>query len=151
MAMYESRGFCPNNSFLHYGAENEVSANWERTREILGDRCGYMVYDDNNCVYNAECYIVDALVGAKGTLGIEIACALRYLVPVCIYAEKGRPICCFDLNNPYKIPANIGEREGKWILSSEEDPAKTLLLEDERFLVAIQDTEKEVNVYLFKK
>lgn len=152
MAMYEDKGYCPNNAFLHYGmnGSNEVSALWEKTKSILGDRTGYMVYSEAGCNYQ-ESYIVDALEGAKGTLGVEVATALKQLIPVCKYAEEGRMIICTDLINPYQIPAKIGEYDGKWSLCIDDDPVKTLLFEDERYLVAIQDEGEAVHIYLFKK
>lgn len=152
MAMYENRGFCPHNSFLHYNMNgNEVNPLWETTGKILGDRPGYMVYDKAMNAYKGECYIVDAMMGGTGTLGLEIACALRSMIPVCKYSETGRPIVCADLLNPYQIPAAIGQLEDEWKLCEGEDPAKTVLVQDDRYLVAIQDDGNEVKVYLFKQ
>lgn len=153
MAMYEDKGYCPNNSFFQYELEgNEVSPLWKRTKEILGDRTGYMVYSKGGANCNGCCYIVDALEGAKGTLGIEIACALKFLIPTCKYAEFGRAIICTDLINPCLIPAEICRvNSDKWTLCSSEKPEKTILIEDERYLVAIQDNKEEVHIYLYKK
>lgn len=154
MAMYESRGYCPSNEFLHYGSHNpdKVSTRWEVTRSMLGDRIGYMVYAPNASCYQG-CYIVDALKGndEESFLGIEVAAVLKTRIPVCIYAESGRPIVCTDVINPHQIPAAIIDNSGKWCLCASEDACQTLLLEDNRYLIAVQDDEKEVHLYLFKK
>ena len=150
MAMYENRGYCPNNEFLHYQMNqgNKVSDSWEKTKEILGDRIGYMVYSENGYATKSS-YIVDALAGATGTLGLDVANALKFLIPECKYAETGRPIICTDLINPYQIPANIVENDGKWNLCGES--SGTELFEDKRYLIAIQDDGQEVHIYLYKK
>jgi hypothetical protein len=150
MAMYENRGYCPANAFSWYREEKEVSATWKETEKILGDRIGYMVYSKDGYSYS-ECYVVDALVDANSFMGIEIAMTLQYLIPVCKYAEEGRPIICTDLINPYQMPAKIRENNGIWELCVDEDPSKTFLFQDERYLVSIQDDGKEVHMYLYKK
>ena len=150
MAMYEREGYCPNNAFLHYGMNGKAGEMWEKTESILGDRTGYMVYSEAGCNYH-ECYVVDALEGAEGTLGIEVATALKKLIPVCEYAKIGKKILCTDLINPYQIPAKIGEADGKWVLCMSEDPTKTLLFQDERYLIAIQDEGEAVHLYIFRK
>jgi hypothetical protein len=144
MAMFEDRGYCPANAFVR---ENAVSQLWDTTRTILGDRISYMVYDHGqNCFKGA--YIVDALKGATGTLGVEVATLLSCLIPECRYSEVGKPIVCHDLLNPFQIPS--------YMLTGYEVTAKanskdTRMIEDERYLVAIRSTEEEVHVYLYQK
>ena len=150
MAMYENKGTCPEVEFAAYSKHHEVSDFWDRTLEILEDRIGYMVYLKSCNNYKGS-YIVDALEGAEYTLGIEVACALKHLIPVCNYAECGKPIICTDLVNPYQIPAKIYECDGKWDLCLSEDKEKTLLFEDDRYLIAIQHDDEVVNIYLYKK
>lgn len=150
MAMYENKGYCPNNAFLHYGMDGnkKVSTMWDKVKDILGDRIGYMVYSENGFSYK-ECYIVDAIEGGEGSLGMEVAVTLQNLIPVCEYAKKGRPIICTDVINPHQIPVNIAETDKKWALCTDDE--KTFLFEDERYLVAIQNNSEEVNIYLYKK
>jgi hypothetical protein len=142
--MFEERGYCPANAF---GMGNAVSPYWDTTRNILGNRILYMVYDHGqNCFKGA--YIVDALKGATGTLGVEVATLLSYLIPECRYSEVGKPIVCHDLVNPFQIPS--------YMLTGYEITAKAnskdiSMIEDERYLVAIRSTKEEVHVYLYQK
>ena len=133
MAMYETLGFCPNNSFLHYQLENEVPAIWERTREILGDRTGYMVYTPNGYVDHEWCYVVDCLIGSTSTLGVRVASKLKELIPNCKYAVTGRKILVTDLTNRESV-GSVGQ-----------------FLEDERYLVNIVEEGDAVHLYFFKK
>lgn len=157
MAMYEDRGYCPNNDFWQRETnENNISRNWEETERLLGDRIDYMVYSPGGYEHKGECYIVDALMGATGTLGIQIAAALKQLIPTCIRNEQGCPIVCTDLINPSQILVKASEKNGKWsCLSTERRTCSgqeaASLYEDERYLVFIQEAEGEVHIHLYKK
>lgn len=151
MAMYEDLGFCPNNSFLNYALEgNPVPEIWKRTRELLGDRTGYMVYTEAGCTYNGWCYVVDCLVGAETTIGVEIACLLKTMIPQCEYAKTGRKILVTDVINPYQIPyierGYINNME-KFMSSND----SMYLFEDERYVCGVIDEGENVHMYFFKK
>lgn len=151
MAMYENLGFCPTNSFLHYMLEcNNVPEVWMRTREILGDRTDYMVYTEAGCAYKGWCYIVDCLVGAKTTIGVEIACLLKTMIPQCKYAETGRKILVTDVINPYQIPyINRGYINSVEKFMSSNDNMH--IFEDERYVCGVIDEGESVHMYFFKK
>ena len=152
MAMFESLGFCPNNDFLHYALEkgDTVPANWKITQKLLGDRKAYMVNTKAGCAYYGHSYVVDALVGATDTLGIEVACKLQALVPVCKYAEAGRMIVITDVINPFQIPGVVGCNgsgdESRFVSGDD-----LTLIEDERYLVGITEEGDAVHMYFFKK
>lgn len=151
MAMYEELGFCPNSSFLHYTLENNpVPEIWERTRELLGDRTGYMVYTDAGCVYNGWCYVVDCLVGVETSIGVEIACILKTMIPQCEYTKTGRKILVTDVINPYQIPY-IGHsyiNSAEKFMSSNDNMH---IFEDERYVCGVIDEGENVHMYFFKK
>lgn len=152
MAMYEDEGFCPNNRFLHYVMEHsdEIPEFWKRTREILGDRPGYMVYTGAGRSYNEGCYVVDCLMGATYTMGVEIACLLQSMIPKCRYGEVGRKILVTDVINPFQIPY-IG---GFFVNSQEKFMAISddmHIFEDERYLCGVIDEGEAVHMYFFKK
>lgn len=148
MAMYENLGFCPNNSFLQYCMEKgeKVPALWKRTSEILGDRMGYMVYTKNGCNYYGWCHVVDCLVGSTTTLGVEVACKLKALIPNCKYSETGRKILVTDVINPYQIPDIRCTGSNNFVGSD-----KVEVLEDDRYVVGITDEGEQVHLYFFKK
>ena len=147
MAMYEKEGYCPNNEFVHYPMENgPVPVLWDRTREILGDRTGYMVYTEAGNSYYGSSYVVDCLVGSTTTLGVEVACKLRDLIQKCVYAETGRKILVTDVINPFQMPGLSGNIDTGFIGSD-----KLFVLEDNRYVVGITDEEDAVHMYLFKK
>lgn len=147
--MFENDGYCPSSAFLHYGETYKVSPLWGKTEEILGDRIDYMVYTKGGYSYKGG-FIVDALKGGDETLGIEVATALKIFIPSCEYGDTGKKILCTDVINPAIIPAAIVEKDGKWICL---DGAviTTFVFEDSRYLIAIQNLEEEVRVYIFKK
>lgn len=149
MAMFDTQGYCPSSTFLHYGETYKVSPLWERAQEILGDRIDYMVYTEGGNSYKGG-FIVDALEGAEGTLGIEVAVALKMLIPTCECNKAGKQILCTDVVNPSVIPAPLIEQEEKWVCF---DASKitTFLFEDNRYLIAIQEHDCHVRVYIYKK
>ena len=153
MAMYEDKGFCPNNSFLHYQMENSdfIPEIWNRTRELLGDRPGYMVYTGSDLSYSEWPYVCDALIGATSTMGIEIACMLQTMIPECKYAETGRMILVTDVINPYSIPhAGHGyDSNGRDKVVST-DPSMHIF-EDNRYICGIIDEGNAVHMYFYKK
>ena len=148
MAMYENEGFCPNNTFTHYALEKgeNVSKLWTRVQEILGDRPGYMVYTNSNVCYYDTCYVVDALMGATSTMGIEIATTLKLFIPKCKYAECGKKIVVMDCINPYQIP-------GLYMNGDEfccaEDSLE--LFQDDRYVCGVINGADVVYMYFFKK
>ena len=152
MAMFESEGFCPNNSFTLYALEHKGEIPfWKRTREILGDRQGYMVYSGAGCSHNDWCYVVDCLVGATNTMGVEIACLLRSMIPTCRYAEVGRKILITDVINPLQIP-HIGrgyDSNGRKTFVSTNPNVH--VFQDERYICGIIDEGTAVHMYFFKK
>lgn len=157
MAMYEGKGYCPNNAFWQRMARQEnISQFWEETMNLLGDRIGYMVYTKEGNNIAGECYIVDALMGAKGKLGIQIASALKRIIPTCVYAEVGCPIVCTDILNPNQLLSKGEMRDGKWTClengkKTSNGQDATNFYEDERYSVIVQEGEGEVRIYLYKK
>lgn len=158
MAMYEDRGYCPSDAFWRQMATRveTLSPHCEKIMELLGDRIGYMVYSNDGNVPWGECYIVDALLGGDGILGIQIAAALKQLIPTCIYATKGCPIVCTDILNPNQLLSKAREENGRWTCigtdrktCSGQEAAS--LYEDERYYVVVQEGEEEVRIYLYKK
>lgn len=151
MAMYEDKGFCPNNEFTLFAMEEagRLSPNWEKAMEILGPRTGYMVYAHNGRTFEDWSYIVDAIEGATGTLGIEIAETLKEMIPNCVYAKEGRPIICADFFSFSKIPEGIKSASADDLKI--DSPFKTVMHEDERYVVIIEDREMTVHIYLAKK
>lgn len=152
MAMYEDLGFCPNNSFMQYELEHhgEVPELWKRTCEILGERPVYMVYTKEGYVYNGWCYVVDCLVGATNTMGVEIACLLKTMIPECKYAEVGRKILITDVINPFQIPhISLGydNSQEKFMATSND----VHVFEDERYVCGVIDEKEAVHMYFFKK
>ncbi len=144
MAKYEKLGYCPNNEFGFC----KTTENGKRALEILGDRIGYMVYETNSVSYKKS-YIVSAIAESTGSLGIEIASHLRCLIPECNYLENiGKKISCVDVINPALLLGDVVYNNNKW---KNIDPHSGIcLLQDERFLVTIQDQEDAVKVYLYK-
>lgn len=132
MAMYESRGFCPRNGFIQEEMRGNTSYFWNRTRDLLGDRIGYMVYDSEP-KGNEHGYLVDAIMHTTGTLGIEVAAALKTMIPECKYAEIGRPIILKDIDG---VP---------------ESDVDGVIFEDFRYVIVLDDDFTEIHVTTYKK
>lgn len=129
MAMFEKEGFCPCNSFENYGIYDKRKTHnvlSDRTLDILGDRTYYMVYGKN--AFSNETYLVDMFLGGKSTLGLEVACVLRELIP-----EPGKKIVIYDLINACQIPIDC----------------KTY--EDDRYWVGIQEDGEDIKMYVYQK
>ncbi len=156
MAKYETRGYCPSNAFmlreLNEGDENHF---WTSIHEILGCRLLYMVYDKLPAFEDGnDCYVVDALVGAKSDVMVEAAKAIRDLTQGYEYPEDERPIVCEDVKRPEDIPMDISHVDDHMRMvhtSGNKEFGKISLYEDQRYVVAVADGGDEVNVYLYKK
>lgn len=146
MAMYEDKGFCPNNSFLEcaIGYGKELPEIWTRTSELLGDLTGYMVYTEAGVSYYGWPYVCDALIGATSTMGVEIACQLKH-------AQTGRMILVTDVLNPFAIP-HIGsgyDSNGRETFVSTNPDMH--VFQDDRYICGIIDEGSTVHMYFFKK
>ena len=153
MAMYENLGFCPNNQFLHYALEEKnIPDVWNRTREILGDRTGNMVYTKaGTSCRDKWCHVVDCLVGAESTIGVEISNLLKTMIPQCKYAEIGKKILVTDVINPFQIPHinrvyGDGDKE-KYVATND----VMNVFEDERYVCGVTDEGESIHLYFFKK
>lgn len=132
MAMHANRGFCPNNGFTQEEMRGNTSYFWARTKELLGDRIGYMVYYENP-KGNEHGYFVDVLTHAIGTLGIEVAAALKAMLPICNYSELGRPIILEDFDG---VPDMI---------------LYGVSFEDSRYMIVLKDDDENIYVKTYKK
>lgn len=123
--------------------ENEEGTMFQkRTISLLGKRRKLMYYPVHAHAFSGA-FIIDAMMAAESTLGVEIASALN-----CLIAEgTSKKICCLDLVNPFQIPGEIYYEEG-WKVK---DPEKVALFEDEDYLVGIEDSEQEVKIFLYRK
>ena len=154
MAKYENLGYCPNNSFFQFKDNSIIdeaeNVNAERALTILGPRTAFMVYDKGDCTYNGYPYVVDAICGATGTMGIEIATAIKVLDPICEYPDKGLKLSCYDMINPCKIPGISRDSDNdSWkVVDGMEN---TFVFEDERFLAVVVKTDEELELYFWKK
>lgn len=148
MAMFENLGFCPSNSFTRYEMEmgDKVPMFWKRTQQLLGDRILYMVYTPAGNHYNGWCHVVECLVGATATLGIEVATKLETLIPECEYAETGRKILVTDVIHPFQIPG-IGQKADGHFFGADD----TFIREDERYVAVVKEEGEDVHLYFFKK
>ncbi len=150
MAMYENLGFCPSNSFTTYFQTGERAPLFDKAQKalnLLGDRKGYMVYEGCSPNYNLP-YIVDAICGATGTLGLQICAALEYLIPDCKYAVNGRKIRCHDVISPFDIPEVSQETNERYLRFPS---SSTVLMEDERYLAGVINNSDSVDIYLYQK
>ena len=154
MAMYEQLGYCPSSAFFLYEVQSkEKFKHWNETKGILGDRIHYMVYKTGELVHEDLCNVVDALMLAEGDLGVLVATFLETMIPECTYPETGRRIECTDIAYVSQIPWNFIKDGNKWrIVSLNTTSCKDMkLVEDERYLVYIEDTEEAVHLYLYRK
>lgn len=142
MKMYENEGYYPYNELLERLEQINLG---NRIKELLGERMTYMVYAKNENNYK-ESYVVLAITNQISTLGVEIATALKTLMP---YSKECRKILLHDVINPYQIPFLTKNTDTDDFISKE--PEKTMILEDENFIVGIVNGEEKVELYFFKK
>lgn len=98
MAMFEKEGYCPNNAF---------TSNM-RAKKMLGARTAYMVYYENDVEYGTKRpNIVECLDCDDENLSVQICSHLQSIIPVCIYAERGRKIRIHDIVNPHQCASDL--------------------------------------------
>lgn len=160
MAMYETLGYCPDNSFSYFMNKGKYSPTAEIVMDILGDRTGYMVYDKSQYAYgHRNPSIVEVLLGGKeGDLGVEVANYLENLIPKCEYGVTGKKIQIEDVVTPYAMDIDICHHErydkplAEWCFfkngwSNPKDPVIVkdgkVILYDKRFVVYIKEKDEE--------
>ena len=132
----------------------EISEFCDTTLELLGDRIDCMVcrLDDGFGTYMA-----DALVGGNGILGIEVASALKTMMPICYKGKSS--IIVTDHPNVNDLLNFERTKDGKWQTQDSTFyvtvRGKTYLsqdiitsFEDERYLVVLKRTTVAGNVLM---
>lgn len=148
MAMYEDKGYCPNNSFIREA--QTTGEGWKEIREVLGDRTGYMVYLENSNNY-AGCYVVPMLFNGD-ELARKVAYKLDSFIPNCEYAKEGKMIACFDVVNPYQIPMPIAvNSNGQWVLCDGVSKADHFVASNDNYLVAMENLPEMVKMFIYKR
>ena len=163
MAMYEKEGSCPSNAFLRYRIDGKAAVEHEKIVELLGDRIGYMVYDQKDHAWGRYYpSVVEALLGGNGSLGFRVARYLRNIIPVCRYAEIGKKIVIHDVLSPSQIAGDIlyfrDESFERWAFFGKDGKAHPddpitikdgrAIFSDERFLVVVVDKEDIVEMWI---
>ncbi len=130
MAMVEDFSFFPNFSLY----KGNINPNWKSTRELLGFKLRYMVYD-SNCECK-EAYVVDLFKGGKSLLGYRLAVLMHEMDPDTKYINHGKKILIRDVINLGQIP-------------SASEGFKTY--EDDRYTVGIKDDGQVIHLYIYQK
>ena len=155
MTQKKVEGYCPEGAFSCYlRTEDNVPENAEKAVQLLGQRIRYLVYDlYQKAKFNHDsdyCYAVDAICGANGTLGIEIATALRVLVPV-FDSLNDQKIYCFDVQDLSEIPALVQNADNfSWSIKPQLS-YKAWLFKDNRFIAVIENQNNSLKLYLYKR
>lgn len=150
---------------INYGMN--LSSSWEEVQTLLGSRVMWMRYKTlPQKVGKFEGYIFDALACAKGTLGIQVASALKVMIPICKSSQLGRQIIIFDYENFEKIPCFISNETGSWEVKHNENLEgklfvrgknveyanyKIAVFEDERYMIYLIDNNCDVQMHIYKK
>ena len=162
MAKYENLGFCPHNSFVNA----ELFPNKQTVLGVLGNRIADMYYPEDDKAWSEDVSIVSAMLGGDGTLGVQLACFLRFCSPIS-NLEIGKPIRIHDVLNPKHISKDLYCEDpahcqgwsffvdGKAIKDSPVTWKEGLFLfEDDSYLVAAKDdlaTDPHVDIWIFQK
>ncbi len=130
MAKYDYMGYCPEDAFIRRTMQ-EVPAPVlsNRVLEILGARTASMVYDGDVAPCDGG-YIVNALLEATDTFGVEVATCISVLDPDPVL---GRIILLRDCLNPFRLPT-----EG-------------FRFRDSRYIVVIQKRELGLEIFVCKR
>ena len=162
MARYEKLGFCPHNSF----ADADLFPNKAMILGVLGNRTADMYYPEDDKAWSDDVSIVSAMLGGDGTLGMQLACFLRFCSPIS-NLEIGKPIRIHDVLNPKHISKDLYCEDpehcqgwsffvdGKAIKDSPVTWKEGLFLfEDDSYLVAAKDdlaNDPHVDIWIFQK
>ena len=135
MAMYEDKGYCPNNG-LRCGYSERIfrdKSNGVASASLakLADRAGYMVYAPNEVNYSRANIDSFILHEDSELLGFEFAVLMEEYIPTCKYAEIGKQILLHDVINPNQVPQD------------------SKILRNHHFKVGIKNREDIVEVWIF--
>ncbi len=154
MIAYEERAYCPSKEFVLCGEQSaEKAPFWEETKNLLSNRIECMFYPKGKQLYSNPSSIVDALMGAKGNFGFYIALALCEMLPVCEGKTSKRLIFCEDIKELSEFPWNLKKTQYGWkpVGKHEDEDSRMKVFEDDRYIIGIENTEKAIYVYIFKK
>ena len=163
MAMFETEGFCPNNSFLHYGikmsGDIQAANKIEKVLKVLEDRTGYMVYDPKMTAWGTDYpSIVELLLGDD--TGIDIAKMLVQMIPQCKYAEVGKKTLIKDVISPLQIPGIYNITDKVWSFKSQDGTldmyhpvmheSNRHLFTSDNFVSVVEDQNDQIVIWIFK-
>ena len=146
MAIYEHEGICPNNEFLRYSIQMQLSPNGRCALEMLGDRTGYMVYPYGQNAFEGWLYVVMLLCGDETLLPIKVAETLLEFIPDCQYGTVGRKIELRDVVNPLQMKDVHLDAEGNLMGVN-----GTVLHANHNFIVGIKDCGESVQMCIYRK
>lgn len=136
----------------------------DRTLELLEDwRTECMLYSRHE---ETECggYLVDALIGAEGTLGVEVTAVLSAMMPECDENKEKRSIFITDHPNLNQMPDFMVLGKNGWKVKTSATyvtlrgnvyPGNDMVVafEDERYLIILRRVawSKDILMDIYKK
>lgn len=127
----------------------QITASARTALRILGKRTNSMFYFNAEVEYGNSLFIKILLTTPK--LGIELAKTISSYVSEIAYHDTLRQIMLHDINSISAIP-NISfsvQEDGTFVIKEAKLPY--ILLQDDKFLVAVLNRERYVEVFLYKK
>lgn len=144
--------------------ENHAKGPCNRTLELLEDwRAECMLYSHHE---ETECggYLVDALIGTEGTLGVEVTAALSVMMPECEETKETRAIFITDHPNLGQMPDFMVLGKNGWKVKNSATYAAMrgkvyqandtiAAFEDERYLIILRRVAwpKDILMDIYKK
>ena len=130
-------------------SSEQITASAEKALNILGRRLNAMYYF-NSEVVSGNSNLVKVLM-TDSELGIELATAISSVVSDVPYHNAMRTVMLHDVTSPEAIPGVSLEivENGNFFITASSRPY--LLLQDERFLVAVNNKERYLEVFIYEK
>ena len=128
---------------------DQIAPSAEKALQILGKRTNAMFYF-NSGVKQGHSNIVRILTTTK-QLGIDVARTISGFVSDEPYHDTMRQIMLHDVSSPSAIPDISFCVQENGVFSIKKTELPYILLQDDRFLVAVLNKERYVEVYFYEK
>lgn len=136
-----------------------------RTLELLEDwRVENMLYSYHEETEYGGGYLMDALIGTEGTLGVEVAATLSVMMPAREEGEETQMILITDYPNLDQMPDFMVKSKNRWRVKNNTtyatmreivyvDKDMIAAFEDERYLIILSRVawSKDILMNIYKK
>lgn len=139
----ENKGYYPYDALIRYQKDfpEKASKKSSQVLNVLNNRMHRMVYKDSKKASTVR--LIEDMFLSTEDLGLEVAEALRLMIPECRFSYSGKEIRLHDIPHLDNAKIRQFDKEHTYL-----DVPDKLTLQDSQFLVILYNDEFTVDMYI---